>query len=57
VKGRWVSYDCFKDKDEWDQLRSHPSKLRQDGGETVVYDIKTDDIELFGVSLNLKYRF
>ncbi|MDE0411856.1 MAG: outer membrane beta-barrel protein [Gammaproteobacteria bacterium] len=57
VKGRWVSYDSFKDKDEWDQLRSHPSNLRQDGGETVVYDIKTDDIELFGVSLNLKYRF
>ena len=57
VKGRWISYDSFRDKDEWDQLRSHPSHLRRDGGETVVYDIKTDDIELFGISLNLKYRF
>ena len=52
LKGRWVSYDSFKDKDEWDQLRSHPSNLRRDGGETVVYDIRTDDIELFGVSLS-----
>ena len=57
VKGRWVRFDSFKDEDEWDQLRSHPSNLRLDGGETVVYDIKVDDIEMFGASLNLKYLF
>ena len=57
VKGRWVSYDSFKDKDEWDQLRSHPSNLRLNGDETVVYDIKVDDMEMFAVSMNLKYAF
>ena len=57
VKGRWVNFDAFSDKDEWDQLRSHPSNLRNDGGETVVYDIRSDDIEMFAVSLNLKYQF
>ena len=57
VKGRWARYDSFKDNDEWDQLRSHPSNLHLDDGETVVYDIKTDDIEMFTVSMNLKYRF
>ena len=57
VKARWVNFDSFSDKDEWDQLRSHPSDLRTDGGETVVYDIRSDDIEMFGVSLNLKYQF
>ena len=57
VKARWVNFDSFSDKDEWDQLRSHPSNLRTDGGETVVYDISSDDLEMFGVSLNLKYQF
>ena len=57
VKGRWVSFNSFSGKDEWDQLRSHPSNLRKDASETVVYDIRSDDIEMFGVSLNLKYRF
>ena len=57
VKGRWVSYDSFKDKDEWDQLRSHPSNLRLNGDETVVYDIEVDDMEMFAVSVNLKYQF
>ncbi len=28
LKVRWVEYDSFKDKDEWDILRSHASNLR-----------------------------
>ncbi|MCY4421005.1 MAG: outer membrane beta-barrel protein [Gammaproteobacteria bacterium] len=57
LKARWVEYDSFKDKDEWDVLRSHASNLRRDGSEPVVYDIKVDDMEMFAVSLTLKYRF
>ena len=57
VKARWVEYDSFKDKDEWDALRSHPSNLRRDGSEPVVYDIKVDDMEMFAVSMVLKYKF
>ena len=57
VKGRWVAFDTFRDGGEWDRLRSHESQLRLDGSEPVAYKIKLDDIELFGVSLNLKYHF
>ncbi len=57
LKARWVEYDSFKDKDEWDILRSHASNLRRDGSEPVVYDIKVDDMEMFAVSLVLKYTF
>ncbi len=57
VKGRWVHFDAFQDGDAWDQLRSHPSNLRRDGSEPVEYSVRVDDIEMFGVSVNLKYRF
>ncbi len=57
VKGRWVSFDSFKDGDDYDQLRNHASNLRLDGSEPVTYKIKVDDIEMFGVSVNLKYQF
>ncbi len=57
VKARWVNFDSFTDKDEWDQLRSHPSNLRKDGSEPVVYDIRSNDIEMFAVGLTVKYRF
>ena len=37
--------------------RSHESNLRRDGSEPVLYQLKIDDIEFFGVSVNLKYHF
>lgn len=57
VKGRWVAWDTFSDGGNYDQLRSHPSNLRLDGSEPVTYRIRTDDIKIFAVSLNLKYQF
>ncbi len=64
VKGRWVDYDSFKDGGiVWDPLRGHPPYLRtpqQAGGgdrEHVSGDMKIDDIEMFAVSMNLKYAF
>lgn len=56
VKGRWVGFDTFQDGGAWNLLRSHASNLRLDGSEPVSYEIKLDDIELFGVSLALKYQ-
>ena len=56
VKGRWVGFDRFQDGGAWDRLRSHASEVRLDGSEPVAYEIQLDDIELFGVSLELKYR-
>ena len=57
IKSRWVEYDSFKDQDAWDILRSHPPNLRRDGSEPVEYDIKVDDMEIFAISMTLKYRF
>ena len=64
VKGRWVDYDSFKDGGVvWDPLRGHPPYLRTPdqaaGGdrEHVSGRIKLDDIEMFAVSMNLKYQF
>ena len=57
VKGRYVKFDTFQDGGSWDQLRSHESNLRRDGSEPVTYQLKTDDIEFFGLSLNVKYHF
>ena len=52
VKGRWVSFDFFKDGSDYNSIRSHPSNLREDGSLPVEYDI-----EMFAVGLNLKYQF
>ena len=56
VKGRWVRFDAFSSGGAWDLLRSHASELRLDGSEPVAYEIKLDDLRLFGVSLELKYQ-
>ncbi len=65
VKGRWVDFDSLKDGGVvWDPLRGHPPYLRTpaqagQGGdrEHVSGGIKLDDIEMFAVSVNLKYGF
>lgn len=57
VKGRWVNFDSFNDRVVWDPLRSHPPNRRRDGSQPVSGRLKTDDIEMFGVSLSLKYHF
>lgn len=56
VKGRWVRFDTFSGSGTWDRLRSHASALRLDGSEPVTYEIKLDNLELLGVSLELKYQ-
>ncbi len=66
VKGRWVDFDSFEDGGiVWDPLRGHPPYLRTPeqaaatGGdrEFMSGGIKLDDIEMFAVSMNLKYQF
>ena len=57
VKGRYVKFDTFQDGGSWDRLRSHESNLRLNGSEPVTYRLQTDDIEFFGLSVNLKYYF
>ena len=57
LKGRWVRFGSFSDDFIWDPLRSHAPNLRRDGSEPVSGRLKTDNVEFFGVSLNLKYHF
>lgn len=57
LKGRWVRFGSFNDTFIWDPLRSHPPNLRRDGGEPVSGRLQTDDLEFFGLSVNLKYHF
>ena len=56
LKFRWADFGEFEDGREWDQLRSHPStNLRP--GDPVRYKMSTNDIQFWGVSLNMKYQF
>ena len=57
LKGRWSTYNAFHDAIGLERLRGHPPNLRRDGSQPVSDFLDTDDIEFFGVSLNLKYHF
>ena len=57
LKGRWVRFSSFSDDFIWDPLRSHEPNLRRNGSEPVSGRFKTDDVEFFGISVNLKYHF
>ena len=57
LKFRWADFGEFEsDPREWDQLRSHPSRRGPDGAR-VLYKMSTNDIQFWGVSLNMKYQF
>ena len=56
LKFRWADFGEFEDGREWDQLRSHPSTNMRPG-DPVRYIMSTDDIQFWGVSLNMKYQF
>ena len=56
LKFRWADFGEFEsERHEWDQLRSHDSHNRR--GVRVRYKVMTDDIQFWGLSLNMKYAF
>ncbi len=62
LKGRWVRFNSFDSGAGplvWDPLRGHPPYLRTSGTdrEYVAGGLKTDNIEFFGISVNMKYHF
>lgn len=59
LKGRWVRFGSFSDDFIWNPLRSHEPFLRKSGPdrEPVSGRLTTDNVEFFGVSVNLKYHF
>ena len=57
LKFRWADFGEFEsDPRDWDQLRSHDSAIGPGAGR-VQYKVMTDDIQFWGVSLNMKYQF
>ena len=61
LKGRYVMFNSFDSGAGpvvWDPLRGHPPYLRKSGDrEYVAGGFKTDDIQFFGISVNMKYHF
>ncbi len=55
LKFRWADFGEFEDEAEWDRLRSHDST--NGDGVRVRYKVMTDDIQFWGLSLNMKYAF
>ena len=56
LKFRWASFGEFDDESAYDSLRDHAS-VAGNPPVPVTYYVKTDDIQFWGISLNMKYQF
>ena len=56
LKFRWADFGEFEDESEYTRLRGHAS-VAGNPPRPVTYYIMTDDIQFWGVSLNMKYQF
>ena len=56
LKFRWADFSEFEDESAYDRLRGHAS-VAGNPPRPVTYYIRTDDIQFWGVSVNMKYQF
>ena len=56
LKFRYAMFGEFEDDSEYEKLRGHAS-VAGNSLKPVTYYIRTDDIQFWGVSLNMKYQF
>ena len=56
LKFRYADFGEFEDESEYTKLRGHAS-VAGNPPRPVTYYIRTDDIQFWGVSLNMKYQF
>ena len=56
LKFRYAMFGEFEDDSEYTNLRGHPS-VAGNSLKPATYYIRTDDIQFWGVSLNMKYQF
>ena len=56
LKFRWASFGEFDDESAYDSLRDHAS-VAGSPPVPVTYYVKTDDIQFWAISLNMKYQF
>ena len=56
LKFRYADFGEFEDQSEYTEIRGHAS-VAGNPPKPVTYYIRTDDIQFWGVSLNMKYQF
>lgn len=56
LKFRYAMFGEFEDESEYTKLRGHAS-VAGNSLKPVTYYVRTDDIQFWGVSLNMKYQF
>ncbi len=56
LKFRYAMFGEFEDESEYTRLRGHAS-VAGNSRKPVAYYIRTDDIQFWGISLNMKYQF
>ena len=57
LKGRYVNFGSFSDSIVWDPLRSHAPYVGAGNTNPVSGNMSTNDIQFFGISVNLKHHF
>ncbi len=57
LKGRYVNFGSFRDGMVWDPLRSHAPYVGAENTNPVSGNMSTNDIQFFGISVNMKYHF
>ena len=57
LKGRYTIFQSFEDSSDVNWVRGHIPSNKLDGSDPIMYTIKTGDMDMFAIGLNLKYRF
>ena len=57
LKFRYAMFGEFEDESVYKRLRGHAGVVGNPPTQPATYYISTDDIQFWGVSLNMKYQF
>ena len=57
LKFRYAMFGEFEDESDYTKLRGHDPLVGNPATQPATYYIRTDDIQFWGVSLNMKYQF
>ena len=57
LKFRYAMFGEFEDESQYTELRGHAPLVGKPATQPATYYIRTDDIQFWGVSLNMKYQF
>ena len=57
LKFRYAMFGEFEDESDYTKLRGHAPLVGNPATQPATYYVRTDDIQFWGVSLNMKYQF